>query len=266
MTNIVTNEVVDGRASSPPPSSPTTTTLESRIRTSLSRIFGLRYGMVWVLLLTFVFARVIYTQFLDPQNLNNMVAQVTPTAIVAVGMTFAIICGGFDLSAAAVFAGASVVYASLSNSMPLWLAFLCTILIGIINGLAVTVLKVNSFIATLATASLFSGATYWYSDSQPVVSTKAGFETLGTGKWGGIWVATWVLVVVIGVFGFILARTVYGRSIYSVGGNLEASRLAGMRVNVVRTSTFAIVSMCAALGGMIVASQTSVGQANARRT
>nr|WP_277816569.1 ABC transporter permease [Microbacterium invictum] len=195
-----------------------------------------------------------------------MVAQVAPTAIVAVGMTYAIISGVFDLSVGAVFAASAVLFTSLSNSMPWPLAFACTVLMGIVcgavNGFVVTYLKVNSFIATLATASLISGGAYLYSNAQPVISSADGFEFLGTSRLGGVWTSTWLLVLLILLLGVILGRTSYGRSIYAVGGNLEASRLAGLRVKGVRISAFMIVAACAAVGGMIVASQTSVGQAN----
>jgi ribose transport system permease protein len=228
--------------------------------------FVLRYGMIWVLILLMAFASTLYSGFFTADNLSNMIAQVAATGIVAVGMTLAIISGGFDLSVTAVFAGSAVVYATLAGDMPLWAAFACTVVVGVacglINGLVVTKLRVNAFIATLGTASLFSGATYLYSHSAPVLSDAPGFTTLGTGKWGGIWITVWLLIAFIVVFGLILARTPYGRSVYAVGGNLEAARLAGMRTTLIRISTFAITSMCAAVGGMIVASQTGVGQAN----
>ncbi|MBB4141279.1 ABC transporter permease [Microbacterium invictum] len=235
-------------------------------RGSTALRLALRFGMVWVLILTVIFARIIYPQFFDAANLNNMVAQVAPTAIVAVGMTYAIISGVFDLSVGAVFAASAVLFTSLSNSMPWPLAFACTVLMGIVcgavNGFVVTYLKVNSFIATLATASLISGGAYLYSNAQPVISSADGFEFLGTSRLGGVWTSTWLLVLLILLLGVILGRTSYGRSIYAVGGNLEASRLAGLRVKGVRISAFMIVAACAAVGGMIVASQTSVGQAN----
>lgn len=230
------------------------------------RGFFLHYAMVWVLILLAVFASSLYSGYLTASNLNTMIAQVAATGIVAVGMTYAIICGGFDLSVGAVFAGASVAYAGLSSHMPLFAAFLCTVILGVIagliNGLVITKLRVNAFIATLATSSLFAGVTLLYDTSGPIITNAPGFQTLGTGQWGGVWISVYVLAAFVVVFGIILARTPYGRSVYAVGGNLEAARLAGMRTTVVRVSTFVLTSVCAAVGGMIVASQTGVGQAN----
>ncbi|OZF25705.1 ribose ABC transporter permease [Rhodococcus sp. 14-2496-1d] len=230
------------------------------------RTLFVKYGMVLVLILLALVANGLYSGFLTSANLNNVVGQVAPTAIVAVGMTYVIISGGFDLSVGAVFAGGAVLYADLSNKMPLTAAFALTVVIGILagifNGAVITGLNVNPFIATLASASLFSGAVYLYANSAPIQSTVAVFTDMGSGKWGGVWIATYILIGLLIVGGLVLARTPYGRSIYAVGGNLEAARLAGMRVKLVKISAFAIASSCAAIGGMIVASQTGVGQAN----
>jgi ribose transport system permease protein len=226
----------------------------------------LRLGMIWVLIGLALAAYGVYPGFFDPENLNNMFAQVAPVGIIAIGMTYVIIAGGFDLSVAAIYAGGSVVYVSLANHTSLWLAFAATIAIatlaGVLNGLVLTVLKINTFIATLATASLFGGAAYLYTNSNPVLTTKPGFGALGTGKWGGIWISIYVLAALALLAGVILARTTYGRSVYAVGGNREAARLAGIRTNWIQLSTFMITGACAAVGGMIIASQTGVGQAN----
>ncbi|MEE3853007.1 ABC transporter permease [Gordonia sp. LSe1-13] len=225
-----------------------------------------RHGMVLVLLLLVVVSAILYPGFLSPGNLNNLLDQVAPVGIVAVGMTYVIIARGFDLSVAAIFAGAAVFYASFSNSMPLWVAFVATVLLavvcGLCNGFVITFIKVNPLIATLATASLISGVTYLYSNSTPVVSENPGFSALGTGQWGGIWISIYLLAALVLVAGIILARTPYGRSLYAVGGNEEAARLAGMRVRWIKISTFVITGVCAAVAGMLIASKTGVGQAN----
>ena len=231
-----------------------------------TRDLGVRFGMVWVLIALAILSNILYPGFFEPGNLNNMIGEVAPVGIVAVGMTFVIIAGGFDLSVGAVFAVASVTYAGLGNHMPLALAFLCTCLLGIlagsVNGLVIARLKVNPFIATLATASLFSGFGFLVSHSNPIISTAGNFSQLGTGKWVGIWISTYFLIAFLAVGGFVLARTTYGRSVYAVGGNGEAARLAGMRTGWLRMSTFMITGLSAAVAGMIVASQTGVGQAD----
>jgi ribose transport system permease protein len=218
-----------------------------------------------VLVVFAIVASILYRGFLEPSNVNNMIAQVAPVGIVALGMTFVIIGGGFDLSVAAVYAAASVAYVSLSNSIgALWPAFLLTVLIGVlagvVNGLVITLVKVNPFIATLSTGSLFSGITYMYSKNLPVTAENPSFGTLGTGKWGGIWITIYLLAALTIVAAVALARTSYGRSVSAVGGNTEAARLAGMRVKFVTVSTYMITGFCAAVAGVITASQINVGQ------
>jgi ribose transport system permease protein len=230
------------------------------------RVLGtlLNYGMIWVLILLAIFASILYPGFLAPANLNNMFSQVAPVGIVALGMTYVIIAGGFDLSVTAIFAAATVSYASLSNSLPLWVAFLATVVLGIfcgiINGLVITALRVNPFIATLSTSSLFAGATYLYSKNLPIQADDPAFQDIGLGTIGQIWVSIFILAGFIIVSWIVLSRTTYGRAVYAVGGNQEAARLAGMRVNLVKVSTYCVTGICAAVAGMITASQIGVGQ------
>ncbi len=237
-------------------------------RTRLNWFFHevvLRFVMVWILIVVMIVANAYYPGFFEWGNIRNILSQNAPVGLVAIGMTFVIIAGGFDLSVGAIVALGAVLYAGLSNHMSLELAFLLTfgagLLAGTINGVIVTVLKVNAFVATLATASLFTGAALLYSHSGPVLSQKSAFTTFGSGKWLGLPIVVWVLGLVF-VFGAILlARTVYGRSVYTVGGNYEAARLAGIRVKLVQGSTYLLTGVCAAVAGMMIASKIGVGQA-----
>jgi ribose transport system permease protein len=132
---------------------------------------------------------------------------------------------------------------------------------GAINGLIITRMKVNPFIATLGTASLYAGATALYCKSTPITGDNPHFSFLGTSKWLGLPVSVWVLALVFGTAALVLAKTVYGRTVYAVGGNTEAARLAGMRVDLARGSTFVLTGVCSVMSGMIIASITGVGQA-----
>jgi ribose transport system permease protein len=225
----------------------------------------LKYGMFWTLILVPILGRILYSDFLSAANINNMVAQVAPVGVVAVGMTYVIIAGGFDLSVGSVYAGASVTYASFANSTgSLWAAFVLTLglgaLCGAINGFIITVVRVNAFVTTLSTASLFSGLSYLYAKNSTITANSLSFGTLGNGKWGGVWITVYLIVGLIAVAGLLLARTPYGRKVYAIGGNREAARLAGIRVNLTLTSTYVICGACAAVAGMITASQIGVGE------
>jgi ribose transport system permease protein len=226
--------------------------------------FGLRFVMVWVMIALAIFASILYPGFFDIGNIENILSQNAPVGLVAIGMTFVIIAGGFDLSVAAMLSAGGVAFAEFSNQMPIGIAALLVILLGVvagaINGIIITRLRVNAFIATLGTASLYAGATSLYCHNYPVTAKNQNFGWLGRGELIGIPVSILVLAVVLGLGALVLAKTVYGRSVYAVGGNNEAARLSGMRVDMIRGSTFVLTGVCAVIAGMIVASVTGVGQ------
>jgi ribose transport system permease protein len=225
-----------------------------------------RYAIVVVLVVLAIVSNALYPGFFDIGNLRNILSQNAPVGMVAVGMTFVIIAGGFDLSVSAIFAACGVAFASFSDHMSIELAFAFALVVGMvgggINGLIVTRLKVNPFVATLGTASVFSGLAYLYSHSSPVIPTNPSFSTLDDSTLLGIPVSIAIFAIVFAIGAVVLAKSVYGRSVYAVGGNDEAARLAGMRVDGIRFSTYVVTGFCAALAGAIVASRTGVGQAD----
>lgn len=226
----------------------------------------LQLAMVWALIALAILSNILYPGFFEWGNIENILYQNAPIGLVAVGMTFVIIAGGFDLSVGALFAGGAVLFAKFSNDVPIELAFAgaaaAGMAAGAINGLIITKLRVNAFVATLGTASLFGGAVFLYSDSAPIVSENASFADFGNGKILGLPTVVWVLGAGIVLGGILLARTIYGRSVFSVGGNDEAARLAGIRVDLIRGSTYVLTGLCAAIAGMMLASRVGVGQAD----
>jgi ribose transport system permease protein len=225
-----------------------------------------RFAMVGVLVVLVIVAQIAYSGFLEPGNIKNLLTQNTPVGLVAIGMTFVLIAGGFDLSVGGIFALAGVLYATLANHMPVGIA--CALMvpiamaIGLANGLVITRLRVNAFVATLGSASIFSGLAYLVNDTGAVTVSKSSFMYLGTASWLGIPVSVWILAVAFLAGGLLLSKTVYGRSVYIVGGNQEAARLSGMRVSAVQASTYVLTALGAVVGGILLTSQTQVGQAN----
>lgn len=235
----------------------------------IRNLFTLRYGMVWVLIALVIVASVIQDSFLQWGNIRNMLHQNAPVGIVAVGMTYVMIARGFDLSVGSIYGGAATFYASLAGKVSILVAAPATILVGCvagaINGLVVTRLKVNPFIATFGTASVFMGATFLYANSKTFPFREESFRTLGSDR---IFDVPWSVIVLVAIFvvgGVILSKTVYGRSLYAIGGNDEAARLSGLRVDVLRASTFVLAGACAALAGMLIASRIGVGQPDMTR-
>ncbi len=227
--------------------------------------YVLGFAMVWILVSLAVTAQVLYPGFFDIGNIKNLLAQTAPEGVIAVAMTFVIIGGSFDLSAGAILSLAGTLFASMAvHDISLIVAGIISILIaglaGLCSGIAVTRFRVNSFIATLGTASIFSGATLLYSHSAPF-SPGTGLGTLGLGSALGVPIAVLILAAVALVGGLVLHGTVYGRSVFVIGGNSDAARLAGLRVGTIRGGTFVISGVCAGLAGIILASRTGVGQA-----
>ncbi len=237
-----------------------------KITTSRMADLGTRYAMVGVLLVLLVVATIVYPNFLSLGNVLNVLTNSTPVGLVAIGMTFVLIGGGFDLSVAGIFALCGVLYATLANAMPVPLAFLAmlpiALVLGIVNGLVITRLHVNAFVATLGSASIFTGLAFLVNTSGAVFVTDETFTYLGRERWLGVPIMIWILAIAFVVAGLLLAKTVYGRNVYLVGGNAEAARLSGVRVGLVQASTYAFTAVTAAVAGMLLASQTGVGQAN----
>jgi ribose transport system permease protein len=136
------------------------------------------------------------------------------------------------------------------------------LLAGLCNGLIVTKLRVNPFVATLGTMSAFAGLALIYSKSQPIIVTDEAFTVLGRGYYFGVPIAIWILLAFLIGGEVVLSKTVYGRQLYAIGGNDEAARLAGLRTELLRASTYVVCSGCSVIAGMIIASRLALGQAD----
>jgi ribose transport system permease protein len=224
------------------------------------------FAMVGVLIVVVIVAQILESKFLNGSNLSNIITQNAQVGLVAIGMTFVLIGGGFDLSVGGIFALAGILYAHFANVLPVGLAFLLMLVIavaiGVGNGLVITRLHVNAFVATLGSASIFSGLAFLIAANGAIFVEKPSFFWLGTHSLLGIRVTIWILALAFLVGGFVLAKTVYGRAVYTVGGNAEAARLSGMRVGLIQASTYVLAALGAVVGGMLLASETQVGQAN----
>ena len=197
--------------------------------------------------------------------MRGLLSQNSAVGIVAVGMTFVLIAGGFDLSVAGIVGLAAVVFGlSETSGVPVGLAVVYSLAIGaiagLINGVLVTAVRINAFIATLATGTIFAGLAFIVSGSGSVFLSDQAYLSLGVQRILGMPVSVWLLVGLMVILGFILAKSVYGRSLYFVGGNREAARLAGLRVDLLRGSTYVISGVCASIAAVIIASQS--GAAN----
>lgn len=235
----------------------------------LASRYGVRllrtYGVVLALVLVVVLVASQSSAFLTWTNITNLSGQWAAAGIVAVGMTYVILCGGLDLSVGASFSFCAVTAAQVAQSAPPEVAFLAAIgvglVIGVVNGLVVTLAKVNPLIATLGTGLILAGLALVWTDNAPITVTDEGFARVGQ-EVAGIPYSGILLVLFVIVGGLVLARTVYGQWVYATGGNLEAARLTGVPTNLVTASTYAFTGVCAGVAGVIAASQLGAAQAD----
>ena len=250
----------------------TTTTVGADIAPLNSRVwrwFG-RYGALLVLA-----ALIIVTSILEPQtfptlsNLINILNQSALAAVIAMGLTFALVAGEFDLSIGNVASLSGVVCctALATGGVSIPIAFLIAIgvgaVVGLANGLVVTKLNVNALIATLGVGTIAVGVNYAIAGGQPIgVADPAALIQLTLGRLFGIPYPVFVMFGLAAVLWLLLNRTVLGQSMQAVGGNPVAARLSGIRVDQVRVLAFMIAGICAAVAGLLLASRTGSAAVN----
>lgn len=225
------------------------------------------YGVIFALIVLVAFVTAKDSTFLSAGNLRNITSQWAPAGIMAVGVTFVVIVGALDLSFAANFSLCAIVaaYLGTQGEAPI-VCFLAAIAlgagIGLVNGLLIVGADINSFIATLGTSFALQSVGQILTNNVPYTVDDPSFLTLGSGRFLTIPYSSWILLLLLVFGGLVLSRTIYGQSVYAVGGNREVSRLTGIRVKSVTASTFAISGLCAGLAGAISASQLGSAQAN----
>ncbi|MGJ8720882.1 MAG: ABC transporter permease [Salinibacterium amurskyense] len=234
--------------------------LAPRIRRALSE-----YGVVLALVALVIIVAILQPAFLSLGNVSNVLAQWAPVAIMGIGMTYVVLTGGFDLSMAATYALAAVVAATLGQTMSPLVAFLGAIVVagvvGLLNGVIVTLLRVNPFIATLGSSLIITGVALLLTGNRPIQVAFEPFTVLGRGAFAGIPLSALLMIVLFIVGGLILAFTTYGHNIYAVGGNREAARLSGIRADWIVASAYLVAGICAGIAGTITASRLSSAQA-----
>nr|WP_188109031.1 MULTISPECIES: ribose ABC transporter permease [Streptococcus] len=214
---------------------------------------------------------IINSNFLTANNLLNLLLQVTSNALIAFGMTFVILTGGIDLSVGSILALSSALTAGLLGSgMPVALAILISLILGCIlgmmNGLLISYGKLAPFIVTLATMTIFRGATLVYTNGNPItkgLSDTFLFQFLGQGYIVGIPFPVIIMFIVFIVLYVLLHKTAFGKSVYAIGGNEKAAYISGVKLNKVKIIIYSISGMMASISGLIITSRLSSAQPTA---
>lgn len=213
---------------------------------------------------------VMSSSFLTLDNLLNVLRQVSINALIAFGMTFVILTGGIDLSVGSILAlGSALTAGMLAGGMDPILAVLIGLfaggLMGAFNGLVITKGKVAPFIATLATMTIFRGITLVYTDGRPItgLSDSISFQMIGRGYFFGVPVPVVFMMIIYVILFILLKKTTFGRKVYAIGGNEEASILSGIKVDSVKVWIYSITGVLSALAGIILTSRLNSAQPTA---
>lgn len=224
--------------------------------------------LIFLLLLTFFFWWQTGGSFTSTNNLMNILANSSVIGVVSLGQLLVIISGGFDLSVSGTVPLGGVVFAIVLNTgSPVVLALLCAIgaaaVFGLANGLLVGYLKVSPLIATLGTWYLSGGLALTLSEGVQIPFDDPADGILTSRSFFGLNNQIWIFLGLCLLISMVLRFTVFGRSLYAVGGGLEASRLAGLPIRLVTVSVYVISAMLAGLAGTILASQLLTGSGTA---
>lgn len=198
--------------------------------------------------------------FLTTKNISNVLDSWAPTLIVAAGVTVVLLAGGFDLSVAAVFSLAGILAAKTGDPVIGMIVGLAAgAAVGLVNGLLVSVVRIHSFLATLATALAVGGIALLITKGKAISVLDPAFGQLGLEKIGEFTVPTFFALGVVVAIGLLLAWTTFGDQVYAVGGNADAARVAGVRTGRIKALTFVLSGCAAALAGVLVAYRDSSG-------
>ena len=222
------------------------------IRDAISR-FAIFFG---ILLAGLIFS-ILSPTFLTPTNLFNVVRIMSIDGMLAIGMTFVILGRGIDLSVGSTLALTGAVAVLLIPQIGLPLAIIGAILtgaiVGCVNGMAITVLSIQPFVATLAMMVIVRGLNFFATGGYPILVDSDAFEFIGNGYIGQVPVPIFVFVVVVVVSYLALNHTKLGAQIYAMGGDPEAARRFGVSINRVTIYSYVIGGLLAAVAGVILA-------------
>ncbi len=231
----------------------------------MRRIPGRRLGTVAGLFALCVLLWILTPHFLTVSNLLNVLEQTAINAIIAAGMTFVIISAGIDLSVGSLVAVAGVALASgLNAGQPVGVAIAIALGVGfgfgLLNGVAIAWGRLPPFIATLGMMSIARGCALLYTDGRPISGFGPAFRAIATSRIAGIPAPVVITIVVYLMAHFALTRTRFGRYVYSIGGNEEATRLSGVNVRLHKTLVYGVSGLASAVAAVLLTARLNSAQ------
>lgn len=218
-----------------------------------------KYGIMILFSILSIVISIVTPNFLNSQNIINILRQSSIIGVMAIGTTFVIIGGGFDISVGSVLALSAAMALGLQAEMHWLLAtavvLLAGIAIGFCNGFLAAKIGIVPIIATLGTQTFVRGLTYMYTGGYPITGESQGFQFIGSGYIGAIPFPIILLLTMVAIWQFVLSKTPLGRYSCAIGGNKEATRLSGVNVDFYQIMTFMIGGGMAAMAGIVYAAR-----------
>ena len=241
---------------------------ENNIKTLSAKTLLKEYGIyLALLLLIIIFSTVTGGKFQRPQNILNVMRQISMLGIASVGMAFVLLLGGIDLSIGSnitlvnIIASWLMVNAGIHPAIACLAALLLSTAVGFGNGWIISNIKMPPLIVTLASMTMLEGVAYMICNGVPIFGFPKWFEVIVQGYLGHIPIPVIIMIVILALGSFILNQTYFGRYFYAVGGNEEASALSGINVKRVKYLAYTLSGFFAGLAGIVMLSRTMSGQA-----
>ena len=237
-----------------------------------ARRFLSNYAILYAIVILGIFLSLTTDSFLTVSNLVNVLRQNSMVVMIAIGEFFVLAAGSLDISTGAIVALVSILFSKMMVELALppvvaaLLAILLGMLIGLINGLIITRLKIPAMIATLAMQYVCNGAVYLISGGYAVSGLPKSIEFLGKGNVFGLSWLPWpvLIMLIVAVLAHLVSqKTTFGRSLYAIGGNVEAAYLSGIRDKRILTYAHMICGGLAAAASIVLTSRLASGQVNA---
>ncbi|MBN1067750.1 ribose ABC transporter permease [Clostridium sp. ZS1] len=227
-----------------------------------------KYKSIIGLVLLCMIITFVTPSFLTISNITNVFTQVSTNAIIAVGMTFVILTGGIDLSVGSTLAISGALAASIIKStgnvfLAVIVAALVGIAVGFVNGMLISKGKLQAFIVTLATMTIFRGLTLVFTNGTPISKLPEIFVKIGNGKIGFMPIPVIITIVIAIVAIYLLNKTRFGRYLYALGGNEDSARLSGINTDKIKTLAYVISGFASAIAGVIITSRIASASPNA---
>lgn len=216
-------------------------------------------GRIFIIFLAlFILMSILRTNsFLNYTNIMNLLKQISVNTILAVGMTLVMTTGCFDLSVGSVVGAVGIVVGLCAQSnMPIVAIFFVAAAVGaifgVLNGLAIAIFKIPSFIVTLAMMQIARGVAYIISNGFPVGNFDKSYLVIGQGFFLGLPIPVYIMIIVVFLMWIVMSKTKFGRHVYFVGGNEESSRLCGINVFAIRVISHTLCSILAGIAAIVL--------------